>query len=218
MSVAVNLETVRAQMHHASLLAGRTPEATQLIAVSKTFSAEAVQPLIDAGQRRFGENRVQEAGQKWPALKALYPDIELHLIGHLQSNKAADAVALFDVIQTVDRPSLIGPLAKAMDQQNRHLPCLLQVNIGEEPQKGGCALADVPALLAQAKTAGLAIGGVMAIPPVGLDPAPFFALLHKIGHRHTLAHFSMGMSADYEIAIQTGSTIVRVGSALFGTR
>lgn len=218
MSIAENLERVCAQMRDASRHAGRAPEATTLIAVSKTFSASDIQPLIDAGHRCFGENRVQEAGQKWPELKAACREIELHLIGSLQSNKAADAVALFDVIQSVDRPSLIAALAKAMAQQNRHLPYLLQINIGEEPQKGGCALADVPKLLAQAKNAGLSMIGVMAIPPAGLDPAPFFALLHKIGRSHGLQHCSMGMSGDFETAIQTGSTMVRVGTALFGTR
>ena len=205
-------------MAAASRRAGRQPDDTALIAVSKTFEAPDILPLIAAGQRRFGENRVQEAQAKWPALKTSHPDIELHLVGQLQSNKSADAVALFDMIHSVDRPSLVTALGKAMASQNRHVPCLLQVNIGEEPQKGGCAIADVPALLAEARRAGLEICGLMAVPPVGLDPAPFFALLHRLSRRHGLPHCSMGMSSDFETAIALGSTMVRIGSALFGAR
>lgn len=218
MTVEIRLAAVQARMESASRRAGRDPAATALIAVSKTFAAEDIAPLIAAGQRRFGENRVQEAQAKWPALKAAHPDIELHLIGQLQSNKAADAVALFDIIHSVDRPSLVSALARAMASQSRHLPCLLQVNIGEEPQKGGCSIADLPALLAEARDAGLDIIGLMAIPPSEIDPAPFFALLHKLARRHGLPHCSMGMSSDFETAIALGSTMVRVGSALFGTR
>jgi pyridoxal phosphate enzyme (YggS family) len=218
MTVETRLADVQMRMQSASRRARRDPAATALIAVSKTFGAKDIQPLIAAGQRRFGENRVQEAQAKWPALKAAHPDIELHLIGQLQSNKAADAVSLFDVIHSVDRPSLVSALAGAMVSQNRHLPCLLQVNIGDEPQKGGCTIADLPALLADARSAGLDIIGLMAIPPAALDPAPFFALLHKLARRHGLTHCSMGMSSDFETAIALGSTMVRVGSALFGDR
>ena len=151
-----------------------------LIAVSKTHDADTIRPLLDAGHRVFGENRVQEAAAKWPALRADYPGVELHLIGQLQSNKAEDAVALFDVIHTVDRPSLIAGLAQAMDKSGKRPDCFLQVNIGEEEQKGGCAIAEVPAMLAQARAAGLPTIGLMAIPPHGLDAAPYFALLAKM--------------------------------------
>lgn len=209
-------------MADASRLAGRAAGDTALIAVSKTFGADDILPLIAAGQRRFGENRVQEAQAKWPALKAAHPDIELHLIGQLQSNKAAEAVALFDVIHSVDRPSLVTALGKAMGKamatQARHPWCLIQVNIGDEPQKGGCAISDAPALLEQARAAGLDVRGLMAVPPVGPDPAPYFALLHKMARSLGLEHCSMGMSGDFETAIQLGSTMVRIGSALFGTR
>ena len=205
-------------MADAARRAGRAEEDTALIAVSKTFDTPDILPLVDAGQRRFAENRVQEAQGKWPGLKAAHPDIELHLIGQLQSNKAGDAVALFDVLQTVDRPSLINALSKAMAAQNRYPWCLVQVNIGEEPQKGGCSIADTPVLVRQARSAGLDVRGLMAIPPAGLDPAPFFALLHKIARELDLPHCSMGMSGDFETAIQMGSTMVRLGSALFGKR
>jgi pyridoxal phosphate enzyme (YggS family) len=166
----------------------------------------------------FGENRVQEAAAKWPALRADYPGVELHLIGQLQSNKAEDAVALFDVIHTVDRPSLIAGLAQAMDKSGKRPDCFLQVNIGEEEQKGGCAIAEVPAMLAQARAAGLPTIGLMAIPPHGLDAAPYFALLAKMARELGLTKLSMGMSEDYEVAAMLGASHVRVGSALFGAR
>lgn len=189
-----------------------------LIAVSKTHDADTIRPLLDAGQRVFGENRVQEAAAKWPALRADYPGVELHLIGQLQSNKAEDAVALFDVIHTVDRPSLIAGLAQAMDKSGKRPDCFLQVNIGEEEQKGGCAIAEVPAMLAQARAAGLPTIGLMAIPPHGLDAAPYFALLAKMARELGLTKLSMGMSEDYEVAAMLGASHVRVGSALFGAR
>jgi pyridoxal phosphate enzyme (YggS family) len=189
-----------------------------LVAVSKTFDADAIRPLIAAGQRDFGENRVQEAQGKWPALKAETPDIVLHLVGQLQSNKAADAVALFDVIHSVDRPSLVAALAKAQATARKHPACYLQVNIGDEDQKGGCAIADLPALLAQARTAGLQIVGLMCVPPAHVEPAPYFALLAEHARRLGLPGLSMGMSSDYETAALLGSTVVRVGSALFGSR
>ncbi|QMW24747.1 YggS family pyridoxal phosphate-dependent enzyme [Sandaracinobacteroides saxicola] len=211
---AARLATVRARLADAAALGGHAPPA--LIAISKTFGAEAIRPLLEAGQRRFGENRVQEAAAKWPALKAAFPDVELHLVGQLQSNKAADAVALFDAIHSVDRPSLVAALARV---RREPMPTLfVQVNIGDEPQKGGCAIADLPALLAQAAQAGLAVTGLMAVPPAGLDPAPFFALLAKLARRHGLPGLSMGMSADFDTAAMLGATHVRVGSALFGER
>ena len=199
-------------------VAGRTPGSVTLIAISKTHEADAITPLITAGQRVFGENRVQEAQAKWPALRAAHPDIVLHLVGQLQSNKAEDAVALFDAIHSVDRPSLIVALAKAMDKVGRRPDCFIQVNIGAEEQKGGCAIADLPALLAQARDAGLPIVGLMAVPPADVEAAPYFALLDKLARDHGLPGRSMGMTGDYETAIMLGATHVRIGTALFGTR
>lgn len=189
-----------------------------LIAVSKTRDADEIRPLIEAGQRDFGENRVQEAQAKWPALKAAYPEVRLHLIGQLQSNKAEEAVALADAIHAVDRPSLVAALARAMDKAGKRPDCFAQVNVGEEPQKGGCAPADLPDLLALAAEAGLPIVGLMGIPPADVEAAPYFALLAKLARRHRLAGLSMGMSADYETAVTLGATHVRVGTALFGAR
>lgn len=189
-----------------------------LIAVSKTHEAAAIRPLIAAGQRHFGENRVQEAAAKWPALRAETPGITLHLIGQLQSNKAEDAVALFDAIHSVDRPSLVAALGKACAKVGRQPRLFVQVNVGDEAQKGGCAIADLPALLDAAKNAGLAIDGLMAIPPADVEPAPYFALLDELAERHGLPLRSMGMSGDYETAVMLGATHVRVGTALFGTR
>lgn len=198
--------------------ARREASSVTLIAVSKTHPAERIAPLIAAGQRVFGENRVQEAQGKWPALKAAHPDIELHLIGQLQSNKAEEAVALFDCIHSLDRPSLLTALARAMDKAGRQVPCFVQVNIGDEPQKGGCALADLPAFLDQVRASGIPLAGLMCIPPADIEPAPFFALLAKLAADHGLAGLSMGMSGDYETAVMLGATHVRVGSALFGAR
>ncbi len=189
-----------------------------LIAVSKTHPAEAVRPLIAAGQRHFGENRVQEAQGKWPELKAATPDIVLHLVGQLQSNKADDAVALFDVIHSLDRPSLVSALARAMDKADRRVPCFVQVNIGDEPQKGGCAISDLPALLEAARAADIPIAGLMAVPPADVEAAPYFALLGKLARENGLSGLSMGMSGDFETAVMLGATHVRVGSALFGER
>ncbi|MFM6854245.1 MAG: YggS family pyridoxal phosphate-dependent enzyme [Sphingopyxis sp.] len=189
-----------------------------LIAVSKTHDAAAITPLIAAGQRHFGENRVQEAQGKWPALRAAHPGTTLHLIGQLQSNKADEAVALFDCIHSVDRPSLITALARAMDKMDRRLPCFVQVNLAGEEQKGGCAPAQLPALLAMAQSADLPIMGLMTVPPAALEPAPWFALLAKIADDYGLAGRSMGMSGDYGSAIRLGATHIRVGSALFGAR
>jgi pyridoxal phosphate enzyme (YggS family) len=212
------LEEVWERIARAARLARRDPGGIELIAVSKTQDAETIQALIDAGQRRFGENRVQEAQAKWPDLKARSPDVELHLIGRLQSNKAEDAVALFDSIHSVDRPSLVTALAAAMVKLGRRPRCFVQVNIGDEPQKGGCAVGDLPGLLDEGRRAGLAIAGLMAVPPAGVEPAPYFALLAKLAHRHGLDGLSMGMSADYETAVMIGASHVRVGTALFGER
>jgi len=212
------LEDVRARIAHAARIAGRKADEVTLVAVSKTHPAERIVPLIAAGQRVFGENRVQEAEAKWPALREAYPDIELHLVGQLQSNKAEEAVALFDCIHSLDRSSLVAALAKAMDKQGRRVPCFVQVNIGAEEQKGGCAIADLPALLAEVRAADLPLAGLMCVPPAEIESAPFFALLDKLAADHGLAGRSMGMSDDFETAIQLGATHVRVGSALFGAR
>lgn len=212
------LATVQGAIAKMSKLAGRSTDATTLIAVSKTKTADEIVPLITAGQRDFGENRVQEAQSKWPALIAATPDIRLHLVGQLQSNKAEEAIALFDVIHSVDRASLITALGKAQEKAGRKPACFLQVNIGDEDQKGGCAVADIPALLAEAKLAGLNIVGLMTVPPASLEPAPYFALLAKLARDNGLAHLSMGMSGDYETAIKLGATHIRIGTALFGAR
>ena len=210
------LEEVRARIGKAAALAGRQSGDVTLIAVSKTRPAAAIEALIAEGQRDFGENRVQEAQAKWPALRALYPEIRLHLIGRLQSNKAPDAVALFDAIHSLDRPSLADALAKAMDKAGRRPDCFVQVNIGGEAQKGGCPVAELPALLDRAKE--LPVVGLMCLPPEGHEPAPYFALLAELARRHGVAGLSMGMSADYESAVMIGATHVRVGTALFGPR
>jgi PLP dependent protein len=212
------LNNVRAAMAKAAKLAGRAPEATTLIAISKTKSAEEIIPLIAAGQRHFGENRVQEAQGKWPALRAAYPDVRLHLVGQLQSNKTDEAVALFDVIHSVDRPSLVTALAKVQEKAGRRPACFIQVNIGDEDQKGGCAAAALPDLLASGRAAGLDIVGLMAVPPADIEAAPFFALLAKLARDTGLTQLSMGMSGDFETAIMLGATHVRVGTALFGAR
>ncbi|HEU0097692.1 MAG TPA: YggS family pyridoxal phosphate-dependent enzyme [Allosphingosinicella sp.] len=217
-STAERLEEVKGAMERAASLSGRPRGDATLIAVSKTQGVEAIRPLIEAGQREFGENRVQEAQDKWPALRAGMPDLRLHLIGRLQSNKADEAVGLFDSIHSVDRPSLVAALAEAMAKRGRRPECFLQVNIGDEPQKGGCAVADLPALLDSSREAGLALAGLMCIPPAGVEPAPYFALLAKLARRHELTGLSMGMSADYETAVAIGATHVRVGTALFGDR
>ncbi len=215
---AARLTAVQAEIARAAATAGRKPEAVTLIAVSKTHDADAIRPLIAAGQRHFGENRVQEAEGKWPALREETPGIVLHLVGQLQSNKAEAAAALFDAIHSVDRPSLVTALAKAMDKSGRRPACFIQVNIGVEDQKGGCAVTDLPALLAEARDAGLPIAGLMAVPPLGVEPAPYFALLAKLARDHGLDGLSMGMSGDYPTAVTIGATHVRVGTALFGGR
>jgi len=210
------LEEVRARIGKAAALAGRQSGDVILVAVSKTRPAAAIEALIAEGQRDFGENRVQEAQAKWPALRALYPEVRLHLVGRLQSNKAADAVALFDAIHSLDRPSLADALAKAMDKDGRRPDCFVQVNIGGEAQKGGCPVAELPALLDRARA--LPVAGLMCLPPEGHEPAPYFALLAELARRHGVGGLSMGMSADYESAVMIGATHVRVGTALFGPR
>lgn len=212
------LEQVRTRIASAARIAGRKADDVTLIAISKTKPAEAILDLISQGQRVFGENRVQESQEKWPAIRAAHPDVELHLVGQLQSNKAEDAVALFDCIHSVDRTSLVTALGKAQDKLGRKVPCFIQVNIGNEEQKGGCAVADLPELLAQAREAGLEISGLMCVPPAAIEAAPFFALLDKLADEHGLAQLSMGMSDDFETAVQLGATHVRIGSALFGAR
>jgi PLP dependent protein len=210
------LAEVRARIAKAAALSQRRAEDVTLVAVSKTRSAEEVELLIAEGQSEFGENRVQEAVAKWPALRARHPHVRLHLIGRLQSNKADEAIALFDAIHSLDRPSLTAALARAMDRAGRRPDCFVQVNVGDEPQKGGCPVADLPALLKAASA--LPVVGLMCIPPEGVEPAPYFALLAKLARRHGVAGLSMGMSADYESAVMIGATHVRVGTALFGSR
>lgn len=212
------LDTARAAIARSAQLAGRQADEVTLIAVSKTHEPETIEPLLAAGHRDFGENRVQEAAAKWPALKARYPHVRLHLVGQLQSNKADQAVELFDAIHSVDRPSLVTALAKAVERAGRAPECFVQVNLADEPQKGGCPVAELPAILAQARGAGLAIAGLMCIPPADKEAAPWFALLAELARRHDLAGLSMGMSSDYETAVMIGATHVRVGTALFGER
>jgi len=215
---AQRLHEIHNRMSKAARLVDRKPEETRLIAVSKTFGPDEIEPLLKAGQRRFGENRVQEAQGKWPALREKYPDVELHLVGQLQSNKAEDAVRLFDAIHSLDRSSLAQALAKAMEKTGRRPDCFIQVNIGEEEQKGGVAIEALPALLAEAQALGLPIVGLMCVPPVEKEPSPYFALLNKLAKRHGLLRLSMGMSGDFETAITLGATEIRVGTALFGAR
>ncbi|GAA0648602.1 YggS family pyridoxal phosphate-dependent enzyme [Sphingomonas ursincola] len=212
------LSTVRDNIARSEKIAGRPAGSTTLIAISKTKPVDAIESLIGEGQMVFGENRVQEAALKFPALRERYPDLQLHMVGQLQSNKADEAVALFDCIHSLDRPSLAKALAGAMDKAGRRVPCFVQVNIGEEEQKGGCAIAELPRFLADVKALGLPVVGLMAVPPADLEPAPYFALLAKLAREHGLDQLSMGMSGDYETAVRIGATHVRVGSALFGAR
>ncbi|MCH7628805.1 YggS family pyridoxal phosphate-dependent enzyme [Novosphingobium percolationis] len=212
------LDDVRARIAQAAKIARRDAADVTLVAISKTKPVEDVLALIAQGQRVFGENRVQEAQAKFPAIREAHPDLALHLVGQLQSNKAEDAVALFDCIHSLDRPSLLTALARAMDKLDKRVPLFVQVNIGAEEQKGGCAVADVPALLAQARAADLPVQGLMCVPPAGIEAAPFFALLAKLAADNGLAKLSMGMSDDFETAVTLGATHVRIGSALFGAR
>ncbi|CAN7749320.1 YggS family pyridoxal phosphate-dependent enzyme [Mesorhizobium caraganae] len=210
---------VKTRIATAEREAGRDAGSVTLVAVSKTFEADAIRPVIEAGQRVFGENRVQEAQAKWPALKQEFPDIELHLIGPLQSNKAKEAVALADVIETVDREKIAAELAKEIARQGRAPRLYVQVNTGSEPQKAGIEPRDAVAFVARCRDVhGLAIEGLMCIPPADENPGPHFALLEKLAHEAGVEKLSMGMSGDYEMAIAFGATSVRVGSAIFGSR
>ena len=208
---ATRLANVRAEIARAANLARRDPSDITLVAVSKRRSVAEIEALIAAGQRDFGESRVQEAQDKWPALRASHPDVRLHMIGQLQSNKAAEAAALFDVIHSLDRHSLLDALAAAPD----HPPTYVQVNIGEEEQKGGVALSDLGNFLTLVQATPIPLAGLMAIPPLGLEPGPFFAFLSELARRHDVAGLSMGMSSDYATAVTLGATVVRVGTALF---
>jgi pyridoxal phosphate enzyme (YggS family) len=217
--VIERLAAVKARIAAAEKAAGRGPGSVTLVAVSKTFDADAIRPVLEAGQRRFGENRVQEAKAKWPALCVEFPGVELHLIGPLQSNKARDAVALFDVIHTVDRGAIAAALAAEMKKQGRRPRLFVEVNTGGEPQKAGVAPEETDAFVALCREVhGLTIEGLMCIPPIDEVAAPHFALLAKIAKRLGLPSLSMGMSADFETAIAMGATHVRVGSAIFGER
>ena len=217
-SASHRLAEVQANIARMCKPSRRKPEDVTLIAVSKTHPVEAIEPLLEAGHRVFGENRVQEAQAKWPALRERYPDTQLHCIGQLQSNKADDAVALFDCIHSLDRKSLLKALAKAMDKADKRVPCFVQVDIGDEEQKGGCPIAELPNFLAKVRAADIPLAGLMCLPPADIEPAPFFALLAKLARDNGLEGLSMGMSGDYETAVQLGATHVRVGTALFGKR
>jgi pyridoxal phosphate enzyme (YggS family) len=213
-----NLSAIVARIEAARKAAVKPAAATSLVAVTKTHGADAIHPALIAGQRVFGENRVQEAQAKWPAIRAEYRDIELHLIGPLQTNKVREAVALFDAIQTLDRPKLANVLRAEIDRAGRSPFLFVQVNTGEETQKAGVNPRDAATLVAHARTLKLPVNGLMCIPPAGADPAPHFALLNKLAAENELPLLSMGMSQDFEIAIRFGATHVRVGSAIFGER
>jgi len=208
-------QRILAEIAAAAKLARRDPAEVTLVAVSKGRPAEEIEALIAAGQSDFGESRVQEALAKWPALLERYRHVRLHCIGRLQSNKAADAVRLFDAVHSLDRPSLLDALVREAEKAGRFPQAYVQVNIGEEEQKGGCAIGEVGTLVEAVRASPLPLAGLMAIPPLGLEPAPFFALLAKIARDHGVRGLSMGMSADYRTAVMLGSTCVRVGTALF---
>ena len=218
MTIADNLALVRRRIADAAAAAGRRADEVTLVAVSKTVETPGLEAALAAGQRLFGENRVQEAAAKWPALKERYPDLRLRLIGPLQTNKAKDAVALFDVIETVDRLRLVEALVRASDQVGRRPHVLVQVNIGREPQKAGVDPDAADDLIAAVRASGLPLDGVMCIPPAEGDPVPHFDRLGEIARRNGIGQLSMGMSGDFEIAISRGATHVRVGSAIFGAR
>lgn len=215
MNAAERRHNILKQIATAATLARRKPEDVQLIAVSKTRDSEQIEELVAAGQRDFGESRVQEALAKWPALLARHPDVRLHCIGRLQSNKAAEAVKLFEVIHSLDRRSLLDELAKESGKARRFPAVYVQVNVGEEDQKGGCAIADIGALVEAVRASPLPLAGLMAIPPLGVEPAPFFALLAKFAAEHGVSGLSMGMSGDFRAAVMLGAKAVRVGTALF---
>jgi pyridoxal phosphate enzyme (YggS family) len=214
-SAAERLRAIREGIADAAKLARRDPADVQLIAVSKSRSPAEIEELIAAGQRDFGENRVQEALDKWPSMLARYPDVRLHEIGRLQSNKAADAVRMFDAVHSLDRLSLLEALVKEAQKGGRQPSVYVQVNVGEEEQKGGCAIADVGDLVQAVRESPLPLAGLMAIPPMGVEPEPYFALLAKLARRHDVTGLSMGMSADFRAAVMLGATAVRIGTALF---
>ena len=219
MTREAGLNAVRADIARACRDAGRDPATVTLVAVSKTVGADAIEPVIAAGQRVFGENRVQEAKAKWPALCAHHPGLQLHLVGSLQSNKAKDAVAMFAAIHSLDRPSLAEALAREIAKQDRRPVLFVEINTGAEPQKGGVAPQEADAFLALCRdTYGLAVSGLMCIPPANEAPAPHFALTAQIARRNDLSLLSMGMSADFPVAIAFGATHVRIGTAIFGVR
>ena len=217
-SVRENLSSILARIDAARKAAIQPASATELVAVTKTHDAERIRPALDAGHRTFGENRVQEASRKWPALKAEHAGIELHLVGPLQTNKVRDAIELFDVIQTVDRPKLAQVLAAEIARSGRSPKLFVQVNTGEEPQKAGAFPTQVSELLAACRDLNLAVVGLMCIPPLDQAPAPHFALLREIARANRLSELSMGMSDDFETAIRFGATLVRIGTAIFGSR
>ncbi|WP_426266135.1 YggS family pyridoxal phosphate-dependent enzyme [Sphingomonas sp. LHG3443-2] len=208
---ATRLHAIRSAVADAAKAGRREASEVTIVAVSKNRSVEQIEELIEAGQRHFGENRVQEAQAKWPALKARYPDVVLHMVGQLQSNKAEEAAALFDVIHSLDRPSLGAALVKA----GWTGPTYLQVNIGEEEQKGGVAIAELPTFLSDVRATGLHVAGLMAIPPSEVEPSPYFALLAKLARRHDVSGLSMGMSGDFRSAVMLSATLVRIGTAFF---
>lgn len=218
MDALENLQTVTAKIKQAAAACGRSEEDVTLVAVSKMHEAEEILPLLLAGHRVFGENRVQEAMRKFPALKERFPDLKLHLIGGLQTNKVKEAVSFFDVIESVDRLELAEKLAAEMKKQGKNLPCFIQVNTGEEPQKSGIVPRETISLVNKCRDLGLNVVGLMCIPPVDDEPAPHFAFLKKLAREAGLKELSMGMSDDYDIAVQQGATFVRVGTALFGQR
>ena len=215
MTAAERLQEISGQIAAAAKIARREADSVQLIAVSKTRSAEQNEELIAAGQRDFGESRVQEAMAKWPGILARSPDVRLHCIGQLQSNKAAEAVKLFHVIHSVDRSSLLSALAKEAEKAGRSPSVYVQVNISEEEQKGGCPIAEVPLLVTAVRSSPLPLLGLMAIPPLGVEPSPYFALLAKLARENGVEGLSMGMSSDFRAGIMLGATAVRIGTALF---
>jgi pyridoxal phosphate enzyme (YggS family) len=212
------LHDISQRIARTAKIARRKPEDITLVAISKMQGEDAIRPLLDHGHRVFGENRVQEAQGKWPALREEYPGVALHMVGQLQSNKAGDAVALFDCIHSLDRMSLLKALAREMDKAGRQVPCFVQVDVGEEPQKGGCPVAELSAFVEEARRREVPLAGLMCVPPADIEPAPFFALLAKLAREEGLEGLSMGMSGDFETAVMLGATHVRVGSALFGAR
>lgn len=217
--IAKNLKAITSRIETAARAAGRSTGSVDLLAISKTHPAEHIAPALAVGHRLFGENRVQEAAAKWPPLRALHPDVRLHLVGPLQTNKVRQAMTLFDVIETVDRPRLAEALAREMEKSGRSRDCLVEINAGLEPQKAGIAPADADSFITLCRRDyGLPVRGVMCIPPFGVDPAPHFALVREIATRNGLEVVSMGMSDDFETAIRYGATLVRVGTAIFGNR